>query len=190
MSQVRAPRAAKGERVKLFKKIVLVSLPLLVVAAVAVFASGVLPYKVYVLHTGSMTPTVPSKSAVIVHEHQYHVGQVVTFTENGQTVTHRLVSINAQGLITTKGDANATADPWHPPKSQIIGGVVATMPEVGYWLVYLKSPLGAASVLLAMLAAWQIWALGSASPATEPTSQPPRARARHRRRRRRMRVSY
>jgi signal peptidase len=168
--------------VKRFKQVVLVAVPLLVVAAVTVFVSGVLPYKVYVLHTGSMTPTVPSKSAVIVHEHQYHVGQVVTFTEDGQTVTHRLISINAEGLITTKGDANATADPWHPPKSQIIGGVVATVPELGYWLVYLKSPLGAASVLLAVLAIWQIWALGSsAPPAAVPVPRQPRAR--HRRRR-------
>jgi signal peptidase len=168
--------------VKRFKQVVLVAVPLLVVAAVTVFVSGVLPYKVYVLHTGSMTPTVPSKSAVIVHEHQYHVGQVVTFTEDGQTVTHRLISINAEGLITTKGDANATADPWHPPKSQIIGGVVATMPEVGYWLVYLKSPLGEASVLLAMLAIWQVWALGwTASSAAAPIPAP--GPARHQRRR-------
>jgi signal peptidase I len=106
------------------------------------------------------------------------VGQVVTFTEDGQTVTHRLLSINAQGMITTKGDANATADPWHVPKSQIIGGVVTTMPEVGYWLEYLKSPLGLASVLLAILACWQIWSLGKTAPAAAPVSQ----RARHRRR--------
>jgi signal peptidase len=172
----------KGERVKRLKKIMLVSVPLVVVIAIIIFVSGVLPYKVYVLHTGSMTPTVPSRSAVIVYVHQYHVGQVVTFTEDGQTVTHRLISINAAGLITTKGDANATADPWHPPQSQIIGGVVATVPELGYWLVYLKSPLGAASVLLAMLAIWQIWALGSSSPpAAVPVPRQPRAR--HRRRR-------
>jgi hypothetical protein len=56
---------------------------------------------------------------------------------------------------------------------------------VGYWLVYLKSPLGEASVLLAMLAIWQIWAVGSsAQPAVAPT--PRRRRARHRRR---MRIS-
>jgi signal peptidase len=175
----------EGERVKRFMKIVLVSVPLVVVAAIVVFVSGVMPFKVYVVHTGSMTPTIASKSAVIVDEHHYRVGQVVTFTEDGQTVTHRLLSINSAGLITTKGDANATADPWHPPKSQIIGGVVATVPEVGYWLVYLKSPLGAASVLLAMLAIWQIWALGSSTPpAAVPVPRQPRARQR-----RRMRIS-
>jgi signal peptidase I len=175
----------EGERVKRFMKIVLVSVPLVVVAAIVVFVSGVMPFKVYVVHTGSMTPTIASKSAVIVDEHHYRVGQVVTFTEDGQTVTHRLLSINSAGLITTKGDANATADPWHPPKSQIIGGVVATVPEVGYWLVYLKSPLGAASVLLAMLAIWQIWALGSSTPpAAVPVPRQSRARQR-----RRMRIS-
>jgi signal peptidase I len=168
--------------VKRLKKVLVLLVLLVVVAAFGVFISGVLPYKVYVLHTGSMSPTIAPKSAVIVEEHHYHVGQVVTFTEDGQTVTHRLMSINAQGMITTKGDANATADPWHVPKSQIIGGVVATMPEVGYWLEYLKSPLGLASVLLAVLACWQIWSLGTSVPASAPAAAPVPKRARHRRR--------
>jgi signal peptidase len=164
---------------KRFKKVLLVLIPLVVVAACAIFISGVLPYRVYVLHTGSMSPTIAPKSAVIIEQHHYHVGQVVTFTENGLTVTHRLISINADGLITTKGDANASVDPWHVPKSQIIGGVVTTMPEVGYWLVYLKSPVGAASVLLALLAMWQIWALGkTASPVVAEAREPVR-RGRH-----------
>jgi hypothetical protein len=61
------------------------------------------------------------------------------------------------------------------------------MPEVGYWLVYIKSPLGASSVLLAMLAIWQIWALGSSTlPEAVPTPAQPRAR--HRRRRVRISV--
>lgn len=167
---------------KRLKKVLVLLVLLVVVAAFGIFISGVLPYRVYVLHTGSMSPTIAPKSAVIVEEHHYHVGQVVTFTEDGQTVTHRLMSVNAQGMITTKGDANATADPWHVPKSQIIGGVVTTMPEVGYWLEYLKSPLGLASVLLAILACWQIWSLGKTAPAAAPAP-------RHARHRRRMRIS-
>jgi signal peptidase I len=164
--------------VKWLKRVVFVLVPVLLVAGFALFASGVLPYKVYVVHTGSMSPTIVPKTAVIVHEHQYHVGQVVTFVENGQTVTHRLVAINADGLTTTKGDANATADPWHVPKSQIIGGVVSTMPEVGYWLVYLKHPLGLASVVLALAVIWQIWALAAVSEEKVPVHR--KARPRHR----------
>jgi signal peptidase len=182
-SAVRRTGAGEGEgegrTVGRTKKVILALLALAVVAGCAIFISGVLPYKVYVLHTGSMSPTIAPKSAVLIHEHQFHVGQVVTFTEDGQTVTHRLVSINKAGLITTKGDANATADPWHVPKSQIIGGVVATVPEVGYWLVYLKSPLGAASVLLAAFAVWQIWSLGKAAAPAPETVPAPVRRGRH-----------
>jgi signal peptidase I len=170
--------------VKWLKRIVFVLVPLVLVAGFAIFASGVLPYKVYVLHTGSMSPTIAPKTAVIVHEHQYHVGQVVTFVEDGQTVTHRLISINAEGMTTTKGDANATVDPWHVPKSQIIGGVVTTMPEVGYWLVYFKHPLGLASLVLALLVIWQIWALGATVseekvPEERPLRSRPAQRGRH-----------
>ena len=142
---------------KLLKVVLLLLVPLTALAAFVVVASGALPYKVYVVHTGSMTPTIPSKSAVIVREHQYHVGQVITFTEDGHIVTHRLVSISASGLTTTKGDANRSVDPWHVPTRQIIGGVVAAPRQVGYWLVYLKNPVGLASLLLSLLVCWEIW---------------------------------
>jgi signal peptidase I len=166
--------------VKLLKILLFVLVPLLAVAAIGVYASGTVPYKVYVVHTGSMAPTIPPKSAVLVREGTYHVGQVVTFTEDGQTVTHRLVSIDANGLITTKGDGNATADPWHVPKSQIIGGVVTTVPELGYWLIYLKNPIGLASVLLTLLVLWQIWSIGKPSAVAAEGNRRP---AQHRRRR-------
>jgi signal peptidase I len=110
-----------------------------------------------------MSPTISSTSAVVVQKGNYHVGQVVSFKENGVTVTHRLVSIDANGLITTKGDANATTDPWHVPKSQIIGGVVTTVPELGYWLVHPGHPFALAAALLALLVGWQIWSFTKSS---------------------------
>jgi len=143
--------------VKFIKVGLLLVIPLLLLATFVVLATGAIPYKVYVINTGSMTPTIPPGSAVIVHEGHYRIGQVVTFGENGLTVTHRLVSINAQGLTTTKGDANATADPWHVPKSQIVGGVVAAPRYVGYWITYLKSPLGLGSIVLIIIVLWQVW---------------------------------
>ncbi len=127
-----------------------------------------------------MSPNIPSGSAVLVHEGHYRIGQVVTFTEDGLTVTHRLVAINSNGIITTKGDGNATNDPWHVPKSQIIGGVVVAPRYVGYWIMYLKNPLGLASVLLAALALWQIWSLTS----REDHNAKVRRRPAHRRSRR------
>jgi len=145
--------------VKPFKVALLLVVPLIAAAVFVVVASGALPYKVYVINTGSMIPTIPVKSAVVVREHQYRIGQVVTFTEGDHTVTHRLVAISSTGMTTTKGDANRSVDPWHVPKSQIIGGVVAAPRQVGYWLEYLKNPVGLASILLSLLVCWQIWAL-------------------------------
>ena len=143
-----------------FLKIFLVLLvPVLLLACIVFLTTGAGSYKAYVIHTGSMSPTIPSGSAVLVHEGHYHVGQVITFTEDGLTVTHRLVSISAAGLTTTKGDANSTNDPWHVPKSQIIGGVVLAPRYVGYAITYLKDPLGLGSVLLGVLFIWQISAM-------------------------------
>ena len=178
---------------KTAKVALLLLVPLLAATAFAVAASGVLPYRVYVVHTGSMTPTIPTRSAVFVRDDVYHVGQVVTFTEHGMTVTHRLIAIGADGRITTKGDANPTADPWHVPKSQIIGGVVAAPRQVGYWLEYLKNPAGLASVLLACLVCWQIWSLaggGSTAPARRVRRVPRHRiqRSRHRTRTPRHRI--
>ena len=155
--------------------------PVLLLACLVFLTTGAGSYKVYVIHTGSMSPTIPSGSAVVVHEGHYHVGQVITFTEDGLTVTHRLVSISAAGLTTTKGDANKTNDPWHVPKSQIIGGVVLAPRDVGYAITYLKDPLGLGSVLLAALFIWQISAMmRTEEPKGEESNESPSRRSRKR----------
>jgi signal peptidase len=132
-------------------------------------------YEVYVIHTGSMRPTIPSGSAVLVRKGHYRIGQVITFTEDNLTVTHRLVSISSTGLTTTKGDGNPTVDPWHVPTRQIIGGVVYSAPYVGYWIWYFKNPIGSLSVFLAVLVVWEIWALAR-NEATTTQRRAPRHR--------------
>jgi signal peptidase len=162
-------------------------IPLLVAVAFVLAATGALPYKIYVVHTGSMSPTIPSRSAVIVQEHHYIVGQPITFIADGSVITHRLISVNADGTITTKGDANETPDPWQVRTNAIIGGVVASPPELGYWLTYLKNPLGLASILASAVLLWQIWSLtgnaaqNSTSGSPGAGTSPARARRRHRR---------
>jgi signal peptidase len=133
----------------------LVFLATAVCALIALDAAGAIPYRVYVIHTGSMSPAIPSRSAVLVREGRYHVGQAITFHVNGTTVTHRLVAFNADGTVDTKGDANETRDPWHVRRSSIVGGVVLAPHFAGFALVYMRSPLGAASLALAFLAVWQ-----------------------------------
>ena len=134
---------------------------MIVVAALALgtfvlYLVGAIPYKAYVVHTGSMSPAIPSRSAVIVRTGEYHIGQPVTYVVHNTVITHRLESIDADGNITTKGDANRSVDPWHPPKSNIIGGVVAAPRYVGWLLVFLgRTPTGALSILLLLSCFWQ-----------------------------------
>jgi signal peptidase len=131
----------------------------LAVTVAGLYLTGAIPYRVYVVHTGSMSPAIPSKSAVLVRVGRYHVGQVVSFAEHGTVVTHRLVGTKSDGTVITKGDADRSVDPWVVRKADIVGGVVAAPHLVGYALVYLRTPAGAASVLLALLALWQTAAL-------------------------------
>ncbi|MBK4348976.1 signal peptidase I [Lacisediminihabitans changchengi] len=146
---------------KRWKAVTLAATALLALAAFAVIASGVLPYRLYIVHTGSMSPTITSRSAVLVRTGEYRVGQVITFTVADEVITHRLKSIDSAGRMTTKGDGNGTDDPWTLTKNDIIGGVIASPPDLGYWLMYLKNPLGLLSILVGAFVFWQLWSLGN-----------------------------
>lgn len=137
---------------------------IVVLSAFVILTSGMLPYRVFIVHTGSMEPTISSRSAVIVREHTYRVGQTISFYEQGGVITHRLIRINADGTATTKGDANSTPDPWKLKPSAIIGEVVASPPEVGYWLMYLRNPFGLTSVFISILVCWQLSAFSTHAP--------------------------
>jgi signal peptidase len=148
------------------------AITLVVVAGLAYFVF-LSPYKLYVVHTGSMGQTIPSRSAVIVHMGEYHTGQVISFRVNGEVVTHRLMAIRSDGTITTKGDANTTVDPWHPPKENIIGGVVMAPRMLGWWLYYLFRSIGGISVLAAIALICLLWSSDKKPIAvSEPTTTP------------------
>jgi signal peptidase len=166
--------------VKRSRLIALIVAGLLVATAFTVVALGIVPYRVYVVHTGSMEPTIPSTSAVIVRVGSYKVGQPVSFVEQGDVITHRLVRVNADGTIDTKGDANATNDPWHPSTKAIIGGVVAAPLHLGYWLEFLKNPFGLLTVLLGAMVCWQVWALAGKVEKDARGSVPERSPSRRR----------
>jgi signal peptidase len=143
---------------------VMASAILLLLVGFAVWLIAFSSYKLYVVHTGSMEPTDPVGSLEIVHVGHYRVGQVVSFRFHGETIGHRLLSINQDGTITTKGDANRSADPGHPPKSSVIGEVVTDIPGLGYLLFYVQRPLGIASIILVLLIALLLWDELSAPP--------------------------
>ncbi len=96
--------------------------------------------------TGSMTPTIPIGSQVIVERvhgnaelSRLEPGQIITFLpepDSGLTVTHRIVSktTDPDGTVRlrTKGDANNAEDPWELTAKQVRGHAKYWVPWIGY----------------------------------------------------------
>ena len=144
---------------RIAKDALLLLVCLVLIVPAALLASGKLPYQVYIVHTGSMTPTIPSRSAVLVKKGAYHLGQVISFRTQNGVVTHRLIKRGADGTLVTKGDANRTADPGSLRATQVIGGVLAAPRMLGYWLQYLKNPAGVGSLALTIVCFWLTYSI-------------------------------
>jgi signal peptidase len=92
------------------------------VLALAVLVPALLGFQRYVITSGSMTGTYDRGSLVfdrVVPTSSLRKGDVITFRPPGQAglVTHRIVAVRVVGgqrVLTTKGDANRTADVWGP----------------------------------------------------------------------------
>lgn len=103
----------------------------------------------------SMEPTIPIGSAVVIEPvsaAQLRVGDVVTIRVGPKpsVFTHRVVrllTLDGQPYIETKGDANARPDPATTPASAIIGRVDWSIPFAGYLLALMSLPMGIAFVI-------------------------------------------
>jgi signal peptidase len=120
-------------------------------------------YRMYVIHTGSMQPTLKLGTLVVTQPagRGYGPGDVITFRHSDTTtdlVTHRVFAIDSTG-ITTKGDANATPDAWTIRPDQVRGVRWLTLPGVGYVLVFLQQPAGLAAVVTALMGTIVLWGL-------------------------------
>jgi signal peptidase len=106
--------------------------------------------------SGSMEPTIHVGGVVGVlptAASDLRVGDVITFANQSQPdvlVTHRIVSIEERGnqeLLTTRGDANDSADAVAVSANRTVGRVWFTLPWLGYAMVYLGSPLAKICIL-------------------------------------------
>jgi signal peptidase len=130
-----------------------------VAAGTALWIKG---YRLYVVHTGSMTPTLrPGDLVVDGPAGAVAPGEVITFRHSDLTtdvVTHRVTAVTPAG-ITTKGDANRTPDAWTIRPDQVRGRVVGTLHGLGFLAVYLQQPSGIASIGTVALAIVLLWGL-------------------------------
>lgn len=123
---------------------------------------------------GSMEPTIPLGSAIVVRPVDgatLAVGDVVSMQVGAEhaTYTHRIVDLvdRTDGRwIRTKGDANPDPDPSLVPVSAVIGKVELTIPFAGYIVALLSLPVGVVFVLgLGATLLAVAWLLESVEPA-------------------------
>ncbi len=100
-------------------------------------AYGMLPnrwYHIFYTYSGSMLPTFAAGDLIVITPPPARLlpGQVITLNVNGQLVTHRLLRIEADGRLVTKGDNNPAADDWGNLPVKLIGLYRFRIPYLGY----------------------------------------------------------
>ena len=146
-------------------------------ALAALVGLGLLPrtgwYRPVTVLSGSMEPAFAPGDMVVVTPEPVgaiRAGQVISYripVGDHHVQSHRVIAVlrrNGQVSVRTKGDANATADPWTATlHGDTVWRVRTVLPKLGWIVFWLRSPLVhqltlfLAPLLLAVLAVLQIW---------------------------------
>ena len=105
---------------------------------------SVFGYSVLIIASPSMTGAIEAGDAIIIkNSDSYAVGDVITYfpADESFSVTHRIVRTEGDKFY-TKGDANQSEDPDPVLIEQIAGKVAVKLNKVGYFIEWLKSPVG------------------------------------------------
>jgi signal peptidase len=163
-------------------------------ALLALVLLGLLPnfgwYRTETVLSGSMKPYFSPGDIVVVTPEptrDVRVGQVISYhipVGDHHVQSHRVIEVVRGGdhpLVRTKGDANASPDPW---TARLNGGtawqVRAVVPKAGWGIVWLRTPairrlaIFVVPLLLAILGLWRIWWTSNTDEQTEPTDAPTR----------------
>lgn len=122
--------------------LIVITLTLLLIT-VASRKTDILGYRMYIIMSGSMEPTIHVKDAIITKQiDEPQNGDIIAF-ENGNMITvHRIIKVYTEGdnrLYQTKGDNNNADDPGLVQKTQVKGKVKYVLPFVGRAVLFLQS---------------------------------------------------
>ena len=96
-------------------------------------------YSFFKVTTGSMDPTIKENDIIIVSTNDtYNVNDIITYHDDANFITHRIITMDGNTLI-TKGDANNATDQ-EVNKSDVIGKVVKIFSGLGIWQSIFTTP--------------------------------------------------
>ena len=117
---------------------------MIIVSKVSMLFSGkqyfeIFGYSVFTVATGSMEPTISQNDIVIVKKtNDIKVNDIVTYEKDGNYITHRVISMSDDTLV-TKGDANNTND-ISIPRTLLVGKVINIFEKGGVWQKIFTTP--------------------------------------------------
>jgi signal peptidase I len=127
---------------KIFAWMVSIMLGLIVAALAFVFFSP--DYSLYIVRSGSMEPAFNVGDVVIagpLGSGGIKPGVIVTYAIGKNLITHRVLSIDGNTLI-TKGDANENPDPIPVQFSQVKSLYLFRIPYIGYVAGFVRTRPG------------------------------------------------
>ena len=107
------------------------------------FLIVILDINPYVIVSGSMESELPVGSVCLVdcQQKEPEVGDIISYKAQDAIITHRVIEKTDDGYI-TKGDNNSVADPGIVKPKQIFGTCVASVPKVGYAVMFMRTLKG------------------------------------------------
>lgn len=132
----------RKENVKIAKKVIEIIAIILIYNVILIAISSankmniinIFGYKSYIIKTNSMEPTIGINDVVIakkVEKKEIKKGDVITFLQDGEVITHRITQIDEEGNYTTKGDNNNIEDTFKITYDNIEGKHILTIPFLG-----------------------------------------------------------
>lgn len=107
-------------------------------------------YTIFEVSTGSMAKTLNVYDIILVElTKEVEIGDIITYKKDKELITHRIMEINGDKLI-TKGDANNTEDE-EITKDAIVGKVISVYPKLGVWAKVFSEPNVLISVFITLI---------------------------------------
>ena len=157
----------RKEKTKILKRIMEIIAIILIYNIILIIVSSIngkdfniLGYKAYIVETNSMEPTIKVGDIVIIKKvkvEKLNQGDVITFTQEGEVITHRITKIDVEESGTkyiTKGDNNNTEDTIKVEHEDILGKEILTIPQLGKVMQLLNNKI----ILLIIILIILIWA--------------------------------
>ena len=154
----------RKEKEKIVKRIIEIIAIILIYNIILIIISSIngkdfsiLGYKAYIVNTNSMEPTIEVGDIVIIKKvkaEKLNQGDVITFTQEGEVITHRITKIETEEKSTqyvTKGDNNNTEDTLKIKYEYIIGKEILTIPQLGKAMQLLDSKIILLIIILIIL---------------------------------------